>query len=84
MGLALGSAAVCRRRGFIEWFHNTTNKPAPVNQVAFETEVEAAFDNWEAVGALTGAPTVPALTIGSGTTSANPIALWMASTQWGG
>ena len=61
--------------GFIEWFHNTTNKPAPVNQVAFETEVEAAFDNWEAVGALTGAPTVPALTIGSGTTSANPIAL---------
>lgn len=61
--------------GFIEWFHNTANKPVLVNQAAFETEVEAAFDNWEAVGAVTGAPTVPELKIGSGTTSADPTAL---------
>ena len=61
--------------GFIEWFHNTANKPGSVNQAAFETEIEASFDNWEAVGALPGAPDVPIVNIGSTTTAADQTAL---------
>ena len=59
--------------GFIEWFHNTAN--LPIGQTAFETEIEAAFNNWEAVGSLPGAPDVPVVNIGSTTTTADPTAL---------
>jgi hypothetical protein len=59
--------------GFIEWFHNTAN--LPINQTAFEAELETAFNNWEAVGALTGAPDVPEVNKASTTTAADPTAL---------
>ena len=61
--------------GFIEWFHNPSGKPNGVNQGAFETEIEAAFNNWEAVGSLTGAPAVPIVNKGPTTTGVDPTAL---------
>ena len=61
--------------GFIEWFHNPSL--IPINQAAFETEIETAFNNWEAVGSLPGSPLVPEVNNreGSTTTTANPRAL---------
>ena len=59
--------------GFIEWFHNPSL--IPINQGAFETEIETAFNNWEAVGSLPGSPLVPEVNKGSTTTAADPLEL---------
>ena len=59
--------------GFIEWFHNPLL--IPINQAAFETEIETAFNNWEAVGSLSGSPLVPEVNQGSTTTTANQMVL---------
>ncbi len=61
--------------GLIEWFHNPANIPGSVNQGDFETEIEASFNNWEAVGALPGAPDVPAVNMGSPATAVDQTAL---------
>ena len=61
--------------GFIEWFHNPSGIPVGVSPGAFETEIETAFNNWEAVGSLPGSPVVPVVNKGSTTTTANQMVL---------
>ncbi len=58
----------------IKWFHDPTGMPGSLNQVSFESTVEASFDTWEAVDdGLSEEPLVPRVSFGGATTTLSPV-----------
>ena len=62
--------------GFIKWLHNPTGMPAGLAQADFEAEIDAAFNNWDAVDDTSPEnPLVPIVNLAGPATATDAFAL---------
>ena len=64
--------------GSIKWRYNATGVPAGASvfeHAAVQTQVQAAFDNWDAVDAFSGVPIVPIVSFDGAATATDAFAL---------
>ena len=62
--------------GFIKWLHNPAGMPAGLAQADFEAEIEAAFNNWDAVDDTSPEnPLVPIVNLAGPATATDAFAL---------